>query len=82
MSGKAHDFDLAGLRLTAGEGRRLRLDVRITPLVLAGERYCAEPALVPVVGAALAAAAGQPDARVEAATAASARTVFAALAAP
>jgi len=41
-----------------------------------------EPALVPVVGAALAAAAGQPDARVEAATAAAARTVFAGLATP
>jgi uncharacterized protein len=48
VSAEAHDFDLAGLRLTAGEGRRLSLDVRITPLVLAGERYCAEPALVPV----------------------------------
>lgn len=48
MSAEAHDFDLAGLRLAAGEGRRINLDVRIAPLVLASERYCAEPALVPV----------------------------------
>lgn len=48
MSAEAHDFDLAGLRLAAGEGRRIDLDVRIAPLVLASERYRAEPALVPV----------------------------------
>jgi uncharacterized protein len=48
VSAEAHDFDLAGLRLAAGEGRRLDLDVRIAPLVLAGERYRAEPELVPV----------------------------------
>jgi uncharacterized protein len=48
VSAEAHDFDLAGLRLAAGEGRRMNLDVRIAPLVLASERYCAEPALVPV----------------------------------
>jgi len=41
-----------------------------------------EPALVPAVGAALAAAVGHPVARVAAATATSARTVFAGLAAP
>lgn len=48
MSAEAHDFDLAGLRLAACEGRRLNLNVRIEPLALAGERYCAEPAPVPV----------------------------------
>jgi uncharacterized protein len=48
VSAEAHDFDLAGLRLAAGEGRRIALDVRIAPLVLAGERYCAEPPRVPV----------------------------------
>lgn len=48
MSAEAHDFDLAGLRLAAGEGRRIDLDVRIAPLVLASERYRAEPAPVPV----------------------------------
>jgi uncharacterized protein len=48
VSAEAHDFDLAGLRLAAGEGRRMNLEVRIAPLVLASERYCAEPVLVPV----------------------------------
>jgi uncharacterized protein len=48
MSAPTHDFDLAGLRLGAGEGRRLSLEVGIAPLVLAGEPYSAKPALVPV----------------------------------
>ena len=34
--------------MAAGEGRRLDLDVRIAPLVLASKRYCAEPARVPI----------------------------------
>lgn len=37
-------FDLGGLRLTSGEGRRLTLAVALDPLVLAGERYTIEPA--------------------------------------
>jgi uncharacterized protein len=41
-------FDLGGLRLTSGEGRRLDLHVAIEPLTLGGETYSAEPALVPV----------------------------------
>jgi DUF177 domain-containing protein len=41
-------FDLGGLRLTSGEGRRLELAVAIEPFSLAGERYPVEPALVPV----------------------------------
>jgi uncharacterized protein len=41
-------FDLGGLRLTSGEGRRLDLSVAIDPLTLGGERYPVEPALVPV----------------------------------
>jgi len=41
-------FDLGGLRLTSGEGRRLDLSVAIEPFSLAGERYPVEPALVPV----------------------------------
>jgi uncharacterized protein len=41
-------FDLGGLRLTSGEGRRLDLSVGIEPFSLAGERYPVEPALVPV----------------------------------
>jgi uncharacterized protein len=49
MAAETHDFDLAGLRLSAGEGRRLELDVRIAPLLMGGERYTAEPERVPVV---------------------------------
>jgi uncharacterized protein len=48
MSPRADDFDLATLRLTAGEGRRLELEVAIEPLMLASERYDAAPDLVPV----------------------------------
>jgi len=43
-----HDFDLAGLRLSAGEGRRLALEVPIEPLELGSERYLAGPPRVPV----------------------------------
>lgn len=43
-----HDFDLAGLRLSTGEGRRLELSVRIDPLDLGGERYACSPETVPV----------------------------------
>jgi uncharacterized protein len=48
VAAETHDFDLAGLRLSAGEGRCLELEVRIAPLTLGGERYGAEPARVPV----------------------------------
>ena len=48
MTATADEFDLGGLRLTAGEGRRLALSVRIDPLVLGGERYEVEPERVPV----------------------------------
>jgi uncharacterized protein len=48
MAALTHDFDLAGLRLTAGEGRRLELDVAIEPLMLGSEEYAAEPSRVPV----------------------------------
>jgi DUF177 domain-containing protein len=41
-------FDLGGLRLTPGEARRLDLNVAIDPFSLGGERYTAEPELVPV----------------------------------
>ncbi len=41
-------FDLGGLRLSAGEGRRLELVVAIDPLDLGGQRYVAEPDRVPV----------------------------------
>src|SRR5258707_2671915 len=48
MAPTAHDFDLGGLRLSAGEGRRLELEVPIESLELGSERYAAEPRLVPV----------------------------------
>jgi uncharacterized protein len=43
-----YDFDLASLRLSPGEGRRLALQTPIEPLLLGSERYVAEPAQVPV----------------------------------
>lgn len=41
-------FDLGGLRLTSGEGRRLDLHVAIEPFSLAGESYPVQPENVPV----------------------------------
>jgi DUF177 domain-containing protein len=41
-------FDLGGLRLTAGEGRRLDLHVAVEPFSLGGERYPVQPDSVPV----------------------------------
>ncbi len=48
MSARADEFDLGGLRLSVGEGRRIELSVRIDPLELGGERYEIEPEQVPV----------------------------------
>ena len=48
MTARADEFDLGGLRLNAGEGRRIELSVGIDPLELAGERYGIEPDQVPV----------------------------------
>jgi uncharacterized protein len=45
---RTHDFDLAALRLSSGEGRSLALEVPVEPLLLGGERYGAEPQTVPV----------------------------------
>jgi uncharacterized protein len=42
------DFDLAGLRLSPGEGRSLHLQTTIAPIVLGSETYMAEPERVPV----------------------------------
>jgi uncharacterized protein len=42
-------LDLASLRLSAGEGRRLELTVEIEPLVYGGERYVAGPSRPAVV---------------------------------
>jgi DUF177 domain-containing protein len=48
MAALTQELDLAALRLGAGEGRRLELEVPVAPLVLSGERYGAEPEQVPV----------------------------------
>lgn len=48
MAPAAHDFDLAGLRLSPGEGRRLELATPIEPLLLGSEHYAVEPEQVPV----------------------------------
>ena len=42
-------FDLSGLHLTTGEGRRLELSVAIEPFSLGGETYPVKPAEVPVM---------------------------------
>jgi uncharacterized protein len=41
-------FDLGRLRLTPGEGRRLDLEVTLSPLQFSGERYTVVPDRVPV----------------------------------
>lgn len=41
-------FELARLRLTSGEGRRLDLHVHVEPFSFGGQTYAAEPDLVPV----------------------------------
>jgi uncharacterized protein len=48
MAQLASQLDLASLRLTAGEGRRLELEVPVGGLVLGGEGYEASPSRVPV----------------------------------
>ena len=48
MSLRTDVFDLGGLRLTAGEGRRLDLNVAIEPFELGGERYPVAGGQVPV----------------------------------
>lgn len=42
-------FDLSGLHLTTGEGRRLELAVAIDPFSLGGQGYPVTPNVVPVV---------------------------------
>jgi uncharacterized protein len=44
---RTDSFDLGGLRLSSGEGRRLDLQVAIDEYQLAGERYHPVPAQVP-----------------------------------
>jgi uncharacterized protein len=48
MALRTDSFDLEGLRLTSGEGRRLELEVTLRPFELGGERYAVVPAVVPV----------------------------------
>ena len=43
MSADTQRLDLASLRLSPGEGRRLELEVPIEPFVLGGEGYACEP---------------------------------------
>jgi uncharacterized protein len=49
MSLRTDTFDLGGLRLHSGEGRRLELSVAIDRFALAGESYAVEPPLVAVM---------------------------------
>ena len=48
MPATADSFDLGRLRLTAGEGRRLELEVRVDALEFGGERYEVAPRSAPV----------------------------------
>jgi uncharacterized protein len=48
MSLRTDTFDLGGLRLSSGEGRRLELNVALDPFSFGGKSYPVEPALVPV----------------------------------
>ena len=48
MTLRTDSFDLGGLRLTSGEGRRLDLHVAIAPFGLGGETYVVEDSPVPV----------------------------------
>ncbi|MEA2272478.1 MAG: hypothetical protein QOI98_1186 [Solirubrobacteraceae bacterium] len=45
----ADSFDLATLRLTAGEGRRLELETGLEALAFGGQTYVPTPSRVPVV---------------------------------
>jgi uncharacterized protein len=48
MSARTDLFDLAPLRLRAGEGRRLDLEVPLEPFELGADRYAVSPSPVPV----------------------------------
>jgi len=48
MALRTDSFDLNGLRLSAGEGRRLELGVGIDPFDLGGETYAVTPEVIPV----------------------------------
>jgi uncharacterized protein len=46
MAAQTHNLDLASLRLSPGEGRRLELEIPIEPFALGGESYACEPVRV------------------------------------
>jgi uncharacterized protein len=46
MPARTDSFDLGRLRLTAGEGRRMQLDVALDALQFGGETYSVDPAVV------------------------------------
>ncbi len=46
MALRTDTFDLGGLHLTAGEGRRFELGIGIEPVTLGGERYVVQPPLL------------------------------------
>lgn len=48
MGAPIDSFDVDGLRLTSGEGRRLDLDVSIEPFTLGADTYAVRPGVVPV----------------------------------
>lgn len=48
MPARTHAFDLARLRLTAGEGRRFSLVVPLEPIELSGQRYAVPGGEAPV----------------------------------
>jgi uncharacterized protein len=50
MPARTDDFDLAALRLSSGEGRRLELAVPVEPVELGGESYAVEAGDVPSRG--------------------------------
>src|SRR5437868_12953003 len=48
MPARTDTFDLRGLHLGSGAGRRLHLQVGVDPLLLGGERYTVGPPRIPV----------------------------------
>lgn len=48
MAPRADTFDLAALRLTAGEGRSIELALPLEPFELGGQRYAVTPSPVPL----------------------------------
>jgi len=48
MRPRADTFDLAALRLTAGEARSLELSEPVEPFALGGQRYAVTPSPVPI----------------------------------